>query len=301
MSETNKILKLWMPIVKKEVNGNTKISAILSDDSLDLDDEMMSKSLIKEWALKKSLPALTDHKNSMENYHADWENIHYEDIGENGALVADPKTFSTIRGKQLAIQLREGKNCGVSISAIPYGHEMIEKSCNDGVVRKIKVYTKAKIVEASFIPVASNTHARAMRIAKSFNVENEVENVSKKEEYIGVSKKKEVKNMEDLEKMKIENEKLSKELQILKEEKETAELAKSKELELVKAKEVEALKKSNEEMKKQLSLKNPVKKELEAKDDEEEETDDNITEDKGFSFKDQIKKEYKRCYGDGKQ
>ena len=158
-----------MPILKKDFGDETKISAILSDDSLDRDDEMMHKELIKSWAETKSLPALMDHNNSMDSYHADWENIRYVENGSNGALMADPKPFPTARGKELSIQLEHGKNIGVSISAIPLAHEFIEKEY-DGEKKKIKVYTKAKILEASFIPIQSNEHARAMRIAKGFNI-----------------------------------------------------------------------------------------------------------------------------------
>jgi len=298
MVEEKRILKIFMPIIRKNVgNGEYKISAILSDDSLDRDDEMMSKSLVQSWATKKSLPALMDHKNSMDSYHADWENIRYEEIGENGALMADPVTFPTTRGKELAIQLKHAKNIGVSISAIPLEHEFIEKSY-DGVKKKIKVYTKAKILEASFIPIQSNEHSRSMRIAKSFSIHKtsiEVENIENKNNN-------KVKKMEDLEKMKEENLTLKKELEelqlfkkeaIVKAEEEAKEEEKKEEEEKVaeeeaKATELKSLKTENLTLKKKISETAHIQKGL-----DEPNPDDEDDVSKTYDLKDRLRKLYK--------
>jgi hypothetical protein len=166
------ILNLWMPI-SKSIDG--KWNAILSDTSLDRDEELMAPELIKRWATTKALPALINHENRMEKLVGGWENISYVENGEHAALVANPWFFPAevslsadeIR-KKIQYAADKGVNVGISISAIP--HEHITKKIGD---KSYKVWTDAELIEATWVPIQSNRNATYIKMAKSFDLHKE--------------------------------------------------------------------------------------------------------------------------------
>lgn len=161
------ILKLWMPVTKAKSGS---FIGILSDTSIDRDGEFMTRELLEEWAMNKSLPALANHENRIEKLVGGWKNLRTIKNGKNTALVAEPFFLeSNPLAKQIKAMVTEslekGLNVGISIGALP--QETIEKEI-DG--EKRKGYSKAELIEATWVPLQSNRNAFAA-IAKSFNLE----------------------------------------------------------------------------------------------------------------------------------
>ena len=159
------ILKLWMPVMK--ASGN-KYVGILSDTSLDRDEEFMTRELLETWADTKALPALANHDNRMEMLVGGWKNLKTIKNGEHTALVAEPFFLeSNPLAQQIKAMVEEaiekGLNVGISIGAIP--SETVEKEING---KKHKGYSKAELIEATWVPLQSNRNAFAA-IAKRFN------------------------------------------------------------------------------------------------------------------------------------
>ena len=162
------MIKAWMPI-NKDSNGN--FVGILSDDSLDRDNEFMTRELLEDWANNTgTLPMLANHENKMEKFVGGWKNKKLISKGKSTALIATPFFFSKEANplaqqiqKQVEESLDNGLNVGISIGAIV--PEEIEKEI-DGVKRV--GYSKAEIVEATIVPIQSNRNASFTAIAKSF-------------------------------------------------------------------------------------------------------------------------------------
>lgn len=181
------ILKLWMPITK-EVDGS--FVGILSDTSLDRDEEFMSKELLEDWATSKAvLPALANHENKMEKLIGGWTDLKVISKGEHSALIAKPFFFSK-EANPLAQQIKtlveeateKGLNVGISIGAIP--KDKIEKNIEG---KNYTVYTKAELLEATWVPIQSNRNASFGHVAKAFDYE-----VDKMEQSELINKPKEV-------------------------------------------------------------------------------------------------------------
>lgn len=163
------IMKLWMPITK---NHEGVFSGILSDTSIDRDNEYMSKDLIQKWAKAGSLPALANHDNKMQSWVGGWSNLRVVEKGKHMALVAEPKFFSKEANpladnikKQIEEAIAMGLNAGISISAIPKKHQMVEGK---------RMWTEAELLEATFVPIQSNRNATYGHIAKDFDIGSEV-------------------------------------------------------------------------------------------------------------------------------
>jgi FKBP-type peptidyl-prolyl cis-trans isomerase len=166
---TDNILKLWMPVTK-DVSGN--FIGILSDTSIDRDEEFITKELLQDWAKNEVLPALANHENQMEKFVGGWKNIRTITKNDHTALVAEPFFFSKEANplaarikKQVEEAVENGLNPGISIAAIPKEH--IEKDI-DGETRV--GYTKAELVEATWVPIQSNRNASYGHIAKQFGL-----------------------------------------------------------------------------------------------------------------------------------
>ncbi len=151
--------ELFAPVMM-EYDG--KYIAVLSDDSIDRDDEKISKGCIERLGLDSGyIAGLVDHDNSVLKQVAEWTNRKVIEIDGHTALVAEPKFFKSnpnatiIRG-----MLDEGAKLGISIGAIVKNYDEI-----DGM----RVFTELELLEASFVAIPSNRHGRAMAIAKSFN------------------------------------------------------------------------------------------------------------------------------------
>lgn len=170
MADSEKpMIKAFMPLTK---GSNGEFLAVLSDNSIDRDEEMMGKELLVEWAKTGALNALVNHKNLMEDWVGGWTDFKLIERNGHTALVATPFFFSekanpkAARVKaQVEEALEKGLTPGVSIGAIPKD-DRVQKI--DG--KDYRVYTKAELVEASWTPVPSNRHAQAIRsVAKNFS------------------------------------------------------------------------------------------------------------------------------------
>jgi len=170
----NKI-KMWMPVTK---TAGGKFLGILSDTSLDRDEEFMCKELLEDWAMDRSpLPMLANHENKMEKFIGGWKNKKLLKKGNKYALTANPFFFSKEANplasqiqKQVEEALENGMGIGISIGAIP--KETIEKEI-DGIMRT--GFKKAEIVEATIVPIQSNRNASFSAVAKEFDINNKEE------------------------------------------------------------------------------------------------------------------------------
>jgi len=162
-------INLHMPIMKRH---SGKYIAVLSDTSIDRDDERIDKGCIEKLGQDDGyLACLCNHNNDVFMQVAEWTNRGIETIDGHTALVAEPKFFeSNPKAKVIKGMLDEGARIGVSIGAIVKDREEI-----DGM----KVYKELELIEASFVAVPSNRHGRAMRVAKSFNKKKEEIKVEK--------------------------------------------------------------------------------------------------------------------------
>lgn len=169
MADTD-IRKLWMPL-QKQSDGTTL--AILSDTSIDRDEEAMDKDLILNWAKNKTLPMLANHENKMEKLLGVWKNMRPIQKGGSAALMAEPDFLeSSPFAQQVKAMVEEalakGAHVGVSIGAIPTAWERREVKG-----KEILVWTEAELLEATFVPVQSNRNASFGHIAKKFGIGEE--------------------------------------------------------------------------------------------------------------------------------
>ncbi len=156
-----------IPLVKTE--NSKRYTAILSDDSIDRDGELISPELIKEWASdpNRYLPMLVDHQNKVENLVGKWTNptilIKEFENRKGYALSLQPKWFvSNPKAKMIKEMIEEdGAQIGLSIGARPIESKSVEI---DG--KKYKMWTKAELLEGSLTPVPAN--ANCMIVAKSY-------------------------------------------------------------------------------------------------------------------------------------
>jgi len=164
-------IKAWMPVTKG-LNGD--FVGILSDSSMDRDNEFMSKELVQKWASdNKVLKALANHENKMQSWVGGWDNLKSVEKGTHSALVANPWFFSK-EANPLAAQIKnqveeaieKGLNPGISIGAIPLASE------NREIKGKMyKVFTDAELVEATWVPIQSNRNASFGHVAKGFDLD----------------------------------------------------------------------------------------------------------------------------------
>lgn len=155
--------KIWMPIVK-DVNCETGYMAVLSDDSLDREDEFMHKSALDDFVEHDDyLAGLMDHENKVLNQVCSWINRRVVDIEGHNAVIAEPKFFkSNPNAKVIMGMLDEGAQIGVSIGAIVKDYE--DRKVGDKTLRG---YKRLEPIEASFVAVPAQKHAHAIAISKS--------------------------------------------------------------------------------------------------------------------------------------
>lgn len=161
--------ELFVPIM---ASAKGKYIAVLSDDSCDRDEEMLSSSCVEDLAKGDSyLAALCNHKNDIFMQVAEWTNKRVEKIGTNTALVAEPKFFmSNPNAKIIKGMLDEGAKLGISIGAMVLDYDEFDGK---------RVFTSLELLEASFVAIPSNRHGRAMAVAKSFKRNKEEIKVEK--------------------------------------------------------------------------------------------------------------------------
>jgi len=192
---------LYIPLIKE----SNKILAVISDDSIDRDDEFMSKSLINEFAKNEIIPALIIHENKMESWAGAFKNPKVKEKTIDGvtrSMVEAEFIPSTTNPntKWIADAIKEademGLKFGVSIGAIPLDYETIKRGNKD-----YKMWTKAEWCEASIIPFGSNRNAqiaiaKAMRNYQNFMEANKMEDIKSKPEELDLTKKPEEKPKE---------------------------------------------------------------------------------------------------------
>lgn len=171
-----KKLSLWCPVTK-DINSG-ELVGILSDTSMDRDNEFMDKQLLQQWAKSGVLPALANHTNKMENFIGGWTDMQVVEKDGHTALVAKPFFFkSNPMAQQIKGMIDEavamGLNPGISIGAIPLAQE--ERKVEG---KSFTVHTKAELVEATWVPIQSNRNAFAT-IARSFDVNINIEEETK--------------------------------------------------------------------------------------------------------------------------
>ena len=154
--------ELFAPITKS-VEG--KYLAVLSDNSVDRDDEIVHEKALEKVSNDGYIVALVDHENKIENQVAEWVNRRVVTIDGHKALIAEPKFYmSNPKAKMIKGMLDEGAQMGISIGAIVNRSE--DMTCKDGKVRKH--FMEMELLEASFVAIPSNRHGRAMAVAKSY-------------------------------------------------------------------------------------------------------------------------------------
>ena len=160
-------LELWAPVIKGHKGQYT---AILSDDSIDRDGEIVGKeAMLKIKDDETFLAALLDHENKILNQVGEWVNRRVEQIEGHATLLTEAKYFKSNPNAQIIEgMLKEGAKMGVSIGAIVKAKEERE------VMGKTRtVFTDLELVEASFVAIPSNRHAHAVAVAKSYEKNKE--------------------------------------------------------------------------------------------------------------------------------
>jgi len=155
--------------IGKSMDGNFK--AILSDNSIDRDDEFMGEALLAKWASAPNqfLPMLVDHKNEVDNLIGEWNSAEIVKSNKHIALTMKPKFFdANPKAVMVKGMLEQGAQLGLSIGAIPKAHEDVDI---DG--KSFRKWTDAELLEGSITPIPSNRNSY-MALAKSFNLEEEV-------------------------------------------------------------------------------------------------------------------------------
>jgi len=174
--------EMFAPVMK---GTQGKYLAVLSDTSMDRDEERVSKGCLEKVSRNFGYVAgLIDHENKVLNQVCQWTNKRIVDIDGHAALVAEPKFFdSNPNAKIIKGMLDEGAELGISIGAIVKEYED-QKDCG----KVIRTFTDVELLEASFVAIPSNRHGRAMAVAKSFNAKNLKERKKMSEEKIFTQK-----------------------------------------------------------------------------------------------------------------
>jgi vacuolar-type H+-ATPase subunit I/STV1 len=157
--------ELFAPVMKQTTG---KYIAVLSDTSIDRDDERVGKTALEKVQRNFGYVAgLIDHENKVLNQVCEWTNVQVTEIDGHSALVAEPKFFvSNPNAKIIKGMLDEGAQIGISIGAIV--KEYKDDKINGKVMR---TFTDLELLEASFVAIPSNRHGRVVAVAKSFSNE----------------------------------------------------------------------------------------------------------------------------------
>lgn len=155
-------IELFAPIIE-EYKG--KYVAVLSDDSIDRDGEMVGKAALQKIVQKKGyIAAMLDHEHKALNQVGNWENLRMEKLDGATVLLAEPRFFlSNPKAKIVKGMLDEGAKIGISIGAIVKDFE--DQKFNG---KNVRTFTDLELIEASFVGIPSNRYGRALAVAKSF-------------------------------------------------------------------------------------------------------------------------------------
>lgn len=152
----------------KTADGKYKV--ILSDDSIDREEEIVGKSFL-ESALDSKVVGLINHKNDVLGMLCEWTDKQIVKRKGHNTLIATPKWFdSNPNTTVIKGMLEEGANIGLSIGAIPKEHDTVK--IED---KEYKRWTNGEILEASFVAIAANKHAQIQAVAKQLNLNQKKE------------------------------------------------------------------------------------------------------------------------------
>ncbi len=204
---------LFMPILK---TAEGKYIAVLSDDSPDRDDEIVSASCIRKMAADDNyLAGLLNHDNDILNLVCEWINKRVVEIEGHTALVAEPKFYkSNPKAKIIMGMLDEGAKPGISIGAIVKDYD------EDEIGRRR--FQELETVDGSFVGIPSNRHGRAMAVAKSYNFKES----SKKQEGNQMEKEYTQKDVDSAVQKKVDEMKIDSDKQMATKDAEVADLKK---------------------------------------------------------------------------
>ena len=163
MSETiNKII-LHATVLKTQNYGYV---AILSDDSIDRENEIVGKSFLQK-ALDEYVPGMVNHENDALGQVCEWTDKKITMIDGHNTLTAKPKWFmSNPNAKIFKGMLDEGAEIGLSIGAIPSDSDIVKIAG-----KEYKRWTDGEFLEASFVGIPANKNAKIRAIAKALKLE----------------------------------------------------------------------------------------------------------------------------------
>ncbi len=162
----------------KAADGKYKV--VLSDDSIDREDEIVGKSFL-EASIDAKIVGLLDHKNTVMGLVCEWVDKKIVKRGGHNAMIAEPKWFMSNPNAEVVKNMieKDGATIGLSIGAIPSDSDTVEI---DG--KEFKRWLKGEILEASFVAIPANKHAQIEAIAKSLNLDKNqgVDNIMDEEQ-----------------------------------------------------------------------------------------------------------------------
>ena len=242
----DKKIKL-LQVLSKSTDG--KYRAVLSDTSIDRDDEIVSeKALTDSCMTKGQTPILLNHDNDITKRIGHWTNKKIEKFNGHSAFTAEPVFYkSNPTGMMIKGMLDEGAELGISIGAI-----VKETSETTFENKSYTTYDKIELLEASFVGVPSNRNGMAMAVAKMFGGKTKMaEDMIKKVELDNLQKSHdEMKKEFEVVKTELEKSVNEKELKIVELEKACADSEeKAKQTDEEKKKADEDKKKADEEKK----------------------------------------------------
>jgi len=152
---------------------NNKYCCVLSDDSVDRQDEIVTRSFFEDSIKRKNkVRMMMDHNNQILMRIGDWQNQRIESVKGHNALVAEPKFFmSNPNAVIIKGMLDEGAELDLSIGALTFEHENVQKGN-----KSHKAYTKGEVLEASYVGIGANKNSTSSRIAKSLGLIKQTEN-----------------------------------------------------------------------------------------------------------------------------
>ena len=160
------IRHIYVPLIKK---GNGYL-AIISDNSIDRDNEFMGRDLLAKWAESGALPALIDHENSMKSWAGAFKNFRLDEQvinGKNRVMLKSDfiPTKTNPNTNWIGSAIEEADEMGVplaiSIGAIPSDFETVVIGG-----KEFKKWTAAEPCESTIVPFGSNRTAQ-VTIAKA--------------------------------------------------------------------------------------------------------------------------------------
>ena len=116
-----------------------KLQAVLSDDSIDREDEIVGKGFL-ESAFDGKIVGLIDHKNSVDGLVCEWVDKKIVKKDGHNALIATPKWFLSNSKAQMMKDMieKDGASIGLSIGAIPSDSDTVKIDGKEYTIKGIE-------------------------------------------------------------------------------------------------------------------------------------------------------------------